>query len=83
VTFSAIWAVAGTAVVMYIAVAAAGEIKPSEAEVATAAVALVAVLYAIHAWRQLWADERRFGPGQRARAGAGLATRSDRGRRGR
>ena len=54
-----LWPVVGTAVVLAIAAAAAGGIEPSEAEVATAAVCVLAVIYAAHAWRRLWADERR------------------------
>jgi hypothetical protein len=47
------------AVLLSITVAAAGGIEPSEAELATAAVCVLAVLWAVHAWRRLWADERR------------------------
>ena len=54
-----LWPLAGVAVILYIVIAAAGGIEPSEAEVATAVACLLAVLWAAHAWRQLWADEHR------------------------
>jgi hypothetical protein len=54
-----VWPIVGTAVVLAITVAAAGGVEPSEAELATGAVCVLAVVYAVHAWRRLWADERR------------------------
>ena len=69
-----LWPIAGTTVLLYIAIAAAGGIEPGEAEIATAAACLVAVLWAAHSWRRLWEEERR--------TGAGFVTRPDRERRG-
>ena len=53
------WPVAGVTAILYIVIAAAGGIEPAEAEVATVAVCVVAIVWAAHAWRQLWEDERR------------------------
>ena len=49
----------GATVLFYIVVAAASGIEPSEAEVLTAVVCLLAVIWTAHAWRRLWADEHR------------------------
>ena len=55
----AFWPVVGATVLFYIVVAAASGIEPSEAEVLTAVVCLLAVVWTAHAWRSLWADEHR------------------------
>jgi len=54
-----LWPLAGAAVLIYLMVAAGGGIEPGEAKVATVAVCVLAVLWATHAWRRLWEDERR------------------------
>jgi hypothetical protein len=53
-----LWPLTGAAVLLYIAVAATGGIEPGEAEEATAAACVLAVVWTAHAWRQLWTDER-------------------------
>jgi len=54
-----LWPLAGAAVLLYLTIAAGGGIEPGEAEVATVAACALAVLWAAHAWRRLWDDERR------------------------
>jgi hypothetical protein len=46
-------------VLLLIFVAALGDVEPSDAEAATIAACGLAVLWAAHSWRRLWADERR------------------------
>ena len=53
------WPIAGATVLAYIVIAAAGGIEPSEAEVATVVGCVLAVVWSVHAWRALWAEERR------------------------
>lgn len=55
---AALWTVAGAAVLAFILFAAIGDVEPSEAEVAMVAFCVLAVLWAAHAWRRLWDDER-------------------------
>ena len=59
----AFWAVCGATVVLFIFFAALGAIEPDEALELTIVVLALAVLWLAHAWRGLWRDERRGGPG--------------------
>jgi hypothetical protein len=52
------WAACGAIVLMYIFLAALTAVDPAEAEVVTAVVLLLAVLWLGHNWRRLWLDER-------------------------
>lgn len=52
---AAFWAACGATVVLFVFFAALGGISPTEAKVATIAVAVLAVLWLAHAWRRLWA----------------------------
>jgi hypothetical protein len=63
-----VWAILGAAVVLYLFLLAVGGINPDNARIVTAAVALVAVVWVVHAWRRLWAG--------------GYSSRDDRERRG-
>lgn len=58
---AALWTVAGAAVLAFILFAAIGDVDPSEAEIAMVAFCVLAVLWAAHAWRRLWSDERLGG----------------------
>jgi nicotinamide riboside transporter PnuC len=53
------WAISGTAVLAFIFVAALGGISPGDAEFVTVAVCVLAVIWSVHKWRELWAEERR------------------------
>jgi hypothetical protein len=53
------WTLAGAVVLAFIFSAALGGLEPGDAEVLVVAVCVLAVLWAAHAWRRLWADERQ------------------------
>jgi hypothetical protein len=55
----AFWAACGAIVLLYIFLAALSAVDPAEAEVATAVVLVLAVLWLAHNWRRLWLDERQ------------------------
>jgi hypothetical protein len=59
----AFWGTCGAIVVAYIFFAALGAVQPDEAVELTIVVLALAVLWLGHAWRDLWRDERRNGPG--------------------
>ena len=63
-----VWAILGAGVVLYLFLLAVGGINPDNARVVTVAVAVVAVVWIVHAWRRLWSG--------------GYSSRSDRERRG-
>jgi membrane protein YdbS with pleckstrin-like domain len=65
---AAVWAILGAGVVLYLFLLAVGGINPDNARVVTAAVAVVAVVWVVHAWRRLWSG--------------GYSSRADRERRG-
>ena len=50
------WSIAGSVVLLFIFFAAMGAIDPSEAVAATAVVAILGVLWLIHAWPRLRAE---------------------------
>jgi hypothetical protein len=54
-----VWALCGVAAVLAIAVALLLDVDPSRAELAIAAIAVVATAVWVHYWRRLWEDERR------------------------
>jgi hypothetical protein len=54
----AIWGLCAAVVLLYILVAALGAVDPTDAELATAAVMVAAVLWLAHSWRRLWDEER-------------------------
>ena len=53
------WALCGVAAVLAIVVALLLDVDPSSAELAIAAIAVVATAVWVHYWRRLWEDERR------------------------
>ncbi len=53
------WALSGTLVVTAIVIGVVADVKPSDAELATAAIVVLAALWLAHSWRVLWDDERR------------------------
>ena len=57
------WAACGAIVLLFIFVAALGAVEPEDALGVTIVVVALAVLWLAHAWRELWRDERRGGPG--------------------
>jgi hypothetical protein len=63
-----VWAILGAGVVLYLFLLAVGGINPDNARAVTAAIAVVAVIWVVHAWRRLWAG--------------GYSSRADRERRG-
>jgi hypothetical protein len=63
------WGACGAIVVAYIFFAALGALEPGDAIELTIVVLALAVLWLGHAWRDLWRDERRSGPGGGAIAG--------------
>jgi hypothetical protein len=54
---TALWAVIGALVVLYILFATLDAIDPGEARGLTIAILVLAALWLAHAWRRLWADE--------------------------
>jgi hypothetical protein len=63
-----VWAILGAGVVLYLFLLAIGGVSPDNARGVTIAVAVVAVIWVVHAWRRLWAG--------------GYSSRDDRERRG-
>lgn len=66
---SALWALCGAVVVLFIFVAVVGGIDPGEAQVATIVIAVLAVLWLAHAWRRLFGDREGVSQGDRERRG--------------
>jgi hypothetical protein len=56
-----LWTLTGAVVLVFIFSAALGGLEPGDAEVLVVAVCVLAVLWAAHAWRRLWDDERLSG----------------------
>ena len=54
-----VWGVLGATALLYIFFAALADVDPSEAEVATAGLLTLGVIWAAHEWRRLWRLERR------------------------
>ena len=52
------WALSGAFVITAIVVGLVADVEPGEAELATAAVLVLAALWLAHSWRVLWDDER-------------------------
>jgi hypothetical protein len=59
----AFWWACGAIVLAFIFFAALGAVDPAEAVELTIVVLVLAVLWLAHAWRDLWREERRGGPG--------------------
>ena len=53
------WALSGTCVLAAIVAAVVADLEPADAELATAAILVIAALWLAHSWRVLWDDERR------------------------
>lgn len=60
---AALWAMCGAAVVLFVSFAAIGGVDPAEAWVATVVVAVLGLLWAVHA-----VYSRRLGPPERMQA---------------
>jgi hypothetical protein len=58
---TAFWTLAGAVVLVFIFSAALGGLEPGDAEVLMVGACVLAVLWAAHAWRRLWSDERLSG----------------------
>ncbi len=66
---AAFWALCGATVVLFIFFAALGGVDPGEAEAATIAIAVVAVVWTAHAWRRLFGDRDAVIQADRERRG--------------
>ena len=52
------WGLSGTFVLVAIVVGVIADVEPADAELATAAIVVLATLWLAHSWRVLWDDER-------------------------
>ena len=52
---AAFWALLGAIVVLYLFFVALGGVDPDEAPAANVVVALLALVWLVHAWRRIWA----------------------------
>ena len=64
----ALWAIIGAAVVAYLFFIVLGNIKPSEAPVASVIALVLAVIWLVHAWRRVFVGSRSD-PSDRERRG--------------
>ena len=64
----ALWAIIGAAVVAYLFFIVLGNIKPSEAPVASVIALVLAVIWLVHAWRRVFVGARSD-PSDRERRG--------------
>ncbi len=53
------WALTATVVLVAIVIGVVADVDPAQAELATAAIVILATLWLAHSWRVLWDDERR------------------------
>ena len=66
---SALWALCGALVVLFIFFAAIGGIDPGEAEVATLVIGVLALLWVAHSWGRLFGDREGASQTDRERRG--------------